>query len=97
MTYFVQPRAQCFVPSATPRPFKVWQAPRSKIGCLTSASGQKRTFEHVRAMSALPPIADIGTQSRDVRFVPKADKVRCSKKALFDHLVGELLKLSRHH
>jgi hypothetical protein len=23
-------------------------------------------------MSALPPIADIGTQSRDVRFVPKA-------------------------
>jgi hypothetical protein len=24
-------------------------------------------------MSALPPIADIGTQSRDVRFVPKAD------------------------
>src|SRR5262249_53386741 len=73
MTYFVQPRAQCFVPSATPRPFKVWQAPRSKIGCLTSASGQKRTFEHVRAMSALPPIADIGTQSRDVRFVPIAD------------------------
>jgi hypothetical protein len=24
-------------------------------------------------MSAFPPIADIGTQSRDVRFVPKAD------------------------
>jgi hypothetical protein len=24
-------------------------------------------------MSALPPKADIGTQSRDVRFVPKAD------------------------
>jgi hypothetical protein len=24
-------------------------------------------------MSALPPIADIGTQPRDVRFVPKAD------------------------
>jgi len=24
-------------------------------------------------MSALPPIADIGTQSRNVRFVPKAD------------------------
>ena len=25
------------------------------------------------AMSALPPKADIGTQSRNVRFVPKAD------------------------
>jgi len=24
-------------------------------------------------MSALPPKADIGTQPRDVRFVPKAD------------------------
>src|SRR5215469_5261842 len=34
-------------------------------------------------MSALPPIADIGFQSRDVRFVPKADSCtaaicRCS-------------------
>src|SRR5215467_5601595 len=32
------------------------------------------------AMSALPPIADIGTQSRDVRFVPKADIVRCGER-----------------
>ena len=38
-----------------------------------SALGQKRTSEHVRFMSALPPKADIGTHSRDVRFVPKAD------------------------
>ena len=30
-------------------------------------------------MSALPPKADIGTQSCDVRFVPKADILRCSK------------------
>ena len=37
-----------------------------------SALGQKRTLESVRAMSALPPKADIETQSRDVRFVPKA-------------------------
>ena len=29
-------------------------------------------------MSALPLKADIVTQSRDVRFVPKADVVRCS-------------------
>ena len=30
-------------------------------------------------MSALPPIADIGTQPRDVRFVPIADILRCGK------------------
>jgi hypothetical protein len=30
-------------------------------------------------MSALPPIADIETQSRNVRFVPKADEVQRSK------------------
>jgi len=29
-----------------------------------SALGQKRTLGHVRAMSALPPKADIGTQPR---------------------------------
>jgi hypothetical protein len=29
-------------------------------------------------MSALPPKADMGTQSRDVRFVPKADIMQCS-------------------
>jgi hypothetical protein len=34
-------------------------------------------------MSALPPKADIGTQQRDVCFVPKADIRR-----LFDYLVG---------
>ena len=30
-------------------------------------------------MSALPPKADIGTQSWNVRFVPKADILRCGK------------------
>jgi len=30
-------------------------------------------------MSALPPKADIGTQSWNVRFVPKADIVRCGE------------------
>src|SRR5215472_15164652 len=40
---------------------------------LMSALGQKRTFEHVRAMSALPPKADIRCRDRHVRFVPKAD------------------------
>jgi len=31
--------------------------------------GQKQTFSGVWAMSALPPKADIGTHSRNVRFV----------------------------
>jgi hypothetical protein len=41
-----------------------------------SALGQKQTFGPFIAMSALPPKADIGTQPRDVRFVPKADMSR---------------------
>src|SRR5215470_8542150 len=45
----------------------------------TSALGQKQTLGHVRVMSALPPKADIGTQPCDVRFVPKADILRCGK------------------
>jgi hypothetical protein len=40
-------------------------------------------------MSALPPKADIDRACRDVRFVPKADKVRRNKvTVLFDHFVG---------
>ena len=38
-----------------------------------SALGQKQTLAHIGVMSALPPKADIGTHSCDVRFVPKAD------------------------
>ena len=30
-------------------------------------------------MSALPPKADIGIEPRNVRFVPKADIVRCGE------------------
>jgi hypothetical protein len=40
-------------------------------------------------MSALPPKADIGTQSWNVRFVPKADSCTAAKKpALFDGRVA---------
>src|SRR5262249_39050524 len=56
-----------------------------------SALGQKRTSRHFQSMSALPPKADIGTQSRNVRFVPKADIP-----VLFDHLVGQLQKGFAH-
>ena len=38
-----------------------------------SALGQKQTLKRFYPMSALPPIPDIGTQPRNVRFVPKAD------------------------
>jgi hypothetical protein len=38
-----------------------------------SALGQKRTFSELRAMSALPPKADIDGRKLDVRFVPIAD------------------------
>src|SRR5690242_3438669 len=31
---------------------------------------QKRTWKRLHPMSALPPKADIGTRSRNVRFVP---------------------------
>jgi hypothetical protein len=44
-----------------------------------SALGQKQTSKRVRAMSALPPKADIEAQSRYVSFVPKADVLRCGK------------------
>jgi hypothetical protein len=53
-----------------------------------SALGQKQTSGHVRVMSALPPKADIGTQSRNVRFVPLADLCSAANGSLFDHLVG---------
>ena len=49
-----------------------------------SALGQKQTFSDVRPMSALPPKADIGTQSGNVRFVPKADSCTATKRPLFD-------------
>jgi hypothetical protein len=43
-----------------------------------SALGQKQ-FANVWLMSALPPKADIAALQLDVRFVPKADILRCSK------------------
>ena len=49
-----------------------------------SALGQKQTSGHVQSMSALPPKADIAERDWNVRFVPKADIMRCSK-TLFDY------------
>jgi hypothetical protein len=44
-----------------------------------SALGQKQTFGLFIGMSALPPKADIGGHHFDVRFVPKADILRCGR------------------
>jgi hypothetical protein len=44
--------------------------------------------QRILVMSALPPKADIGTQPRDVRFVPKAtyaSDIRTTGRHLFDH------------
>jgi hypothetical protein len=41
-----------------------------------------------RAMSALPPKADMCIATSDVRFGPKADSCTAAKQSLFDHLVG---------
>ena len=48
-----------------------------------SALGHKRTFHGVETMSALPPKADIRWRDSNVRFVPKADQVQCSKKECY--------------
>ena len=62
-----------------------------------SALGQDGTWQRILLMSALPPKADIGTQSWNVRFVPKADIMRRSKSGLlFDHLVGAGEQRSRN-
>ena len=47
-------------------------------------------------MSGLPPKADIDRRDGNVRFVPKGDIRTAAEFFLFDHLVGELLKLRRH-
>jgi hypothetical protein len=49
----------------------------SKCARRMSALGHKQTLDDVQATSALPPKADMVRRSRDARFVPKADKVRC--------------------
>jgi hypothetical protein len=42
-----------------------------------SGSGQKRTFRKAKAMSAIPPKADMVQHSGNVRFVPNSDVTSC--------------------
>src|SRR5262249_53110455 len=61
-----------------------------------SALGQKQTSEDDRIMSALPPKADIETQSRDVRLCQKRTFCTAERTSLFDHLVGASYQRRRH-
>src|SRR6516225_9049450 len=51
-----------------------------------------RSSAHIRPMSALPPKADIGTQSGNVRFVPKADITS----GLIDYFISAAEQRRRH-
>jgi len=62
-----------------------------------SALGHKRTFTHLRSMSALPPKADILERDRHVCFVPKAAVSNRSKGSrLLDQFVGRCKQRGRH-
>src|SRR6516164_2452652 len=52
-----------------------------KFRWLMSALGQKQTLGRLQLMSALPPKADIGTEPRNVRYVPIADIQRLIRSA----------------
>jgi hypothetical protein len=59
-----------------------------------SALGHKRTFSHVRAMSALAPKANINRSERYVCFVPKRTlALSAPRRALGD----DVDDLERHH
>src|SRR5262249_18088269 len=47
-------------------------------------------------MSALPPKADIRGRHSDVPLCAKSRLMLCSKKSLFDHIVGALPQEQRH-
>ena len=51
---------------------------RKQCSRFGSISALKSRRQHMSAMSALPPKADIGTRPRYIRFVPKADIPRYS-------------------
>ena len=51
------------------------------MSCWMSALGQKQTFECIRAMSALPPKADIAERCRLSAL--------CQKRTLLDRIGGE--------
>ena len=60
----------------------------STLRPLMSALGQKQTFAPQKAMSALPPKADMCSATRHVRFVPIAVSYAQKKDRLVSFLVG---------
>ncbi|MGB5180944.1 MAG: hypothetical protein WBO12_01965 [Xanthobacteraceae bacterium] len=63
------------------------------LPCGMSASGHKRTWRLQFAMSALHSIADIAERDRDVRFVPKADILRCNKERHYSITSSAMVRL----
>jgi hypothetical protein len=53
-----------------------------------TASGQSRSFDDIRAMSGLPPQADLRASLPLVAFVPIPDSCAATKNTLFDDFVG---------
>src|SRR6516165_1490440 len=58
--------------------------------------GSKRTSRHLQPMSALPPKADVGTQSRNSLCANSGHSALRQGTSLFDHLVSALLELERN-
>ena len=62
-----------------------------------SALGQKRTFRNVRAMSALPPKADIALHRSECPLCATFGREQPQQnRSLFDHLVGAGEQRRRH-
>jgi hypothetical protein len=55
-----------------------------------SALGQKQTFPHRRAMSALPPKADICSAPAHVRFGPEADMASLIRSPLLQRSADQM-------
>jgi hypothetical protein len=62
-----------------------------RCGRRMSGSGPSRHFDRAPITSGLPRLADIFRDRRHVSRVPATEVA-----ALFDHLLGELLKISWH-
>jgi hypothetical protein len=61
-----------------------------------SQMGHLQTFGEPNRMSALPPKADIGTQSRNVRFGPIAEVGPTQVRQLFSIRYGLLVRTGLH-
>jgi hypothetical protein len=82
------------VAAAKARPFSVQAGPAIASASIRFRRASPTTADS-RRMSASPPKADIGEACRDVRFVPKADILRCSKKCRYSITWSSLTFIKR--